>query len=126
MLVGFGSVGEILAKFGSWLVLLVQIWFSLGSMLVKFLFILRMMSGSLVVQFGSMLVMLVQFGFRFGSVLVQCWLWWISVGSDLVQFGAVLVQFGFCLGSMLIQFGAVLAQIWFRFVHFGLCWLNFG
>ena len=38
VLVGFGSVGEILAQFGSWLVLLVQMWFSLGSMLVKFSF----------------------------------------------------------------------------------------
>ena len=52
--------------------LVVQCWFSVGSVLV---------------QFGSVLV---QCWFSVGSVLVQCW---FSVGS-------VLVQFGFRLGSV--------------------------
>ena len=55
--------------------------------------------------------------------LVQCWFWWISVGSGLLQFGSGwswLVHFWFSLG------GSVLVQFWFRCVHIGLCWLNFG
>ena len=54
MLVQFGSV-------------VVQFWFSCGSVLV---------------QFGSVWV---QFWFSFGSVLVQCWFSFGSVGSVLVQ-----------------------------------------
>ena len=50
----------------------------------------------------------------------------VLVWFSLIQVGSVLVQFWFSLGSVLIQFGSVLAQFWFRFVHFGLCWFNFG
>ena len=85
---------------------LVQFRFNVGEVSVRVEDDVRFSCGSICFNVGSG-----------GSVLVLVWF-------SLVQVGSGLVQFLFSLGSVLIQFGSVLAQFWFRFVHFGLCWLN--
>ena len=76
-----------------------------------------------------MLVMMVQIEFRFGSVSVHCWLWWIRVGSCLVQFGSgwfsvgpVLVQPWFNVDSVWFSCGSILVQVgslWLMLVQSG-------
>jgi len=92
VLVASGSAGEMLAQFGSWLVLLVQ--FRFGEVSVHVEDYVR------AVQFVSVLVL-----------VDQCWFWFGSVWFRLFHGWS---NFCFSLG------GSVLAQFWFRFVHFGL------
>ena len=78
VLVASGSVGEMLAQFGSWLVLLVQ--FRFGEVSVHVEDDVQFSCGSVCFSVGSG-----------GSVLVLVWF-------NLVQVGSVLVQFWCSLG----------------------------